>query len=325
MVTLRTRSIVALIGFIALPRLVAGQAAVDPSVAPRAAQMSLAGQRVTATEMLGRYLATAPDDGNAWLELGQFYILDSREWHQRGHSGEPSSSFFLDFAAAALDASLRLPTDSARYLRAMVEMDRAALQIEEDGWLAIRASFVMPPGIEPPAYVLEAGRNLVASCPIGGVLVTGTELEAVAAWSAVLGDRSRGDLMLLLPGRYEDDSLYRFRMAEALGIQPIVPVRQALTAVASQRPVCLTPTLDSASTPGLPVTAFRLVRIAGPETPEVAEPLGIIELTAVERSRPVLLSREVVELYSRAARYNPVLCTSLLVPLGTRQRSSCGR
>jgi hypothetical protein len=325
MVTSWTRPILAFVGFFAMPRLVAGQAAVDPSVAPRAAQMAVSGRRVDATEMLGRYLATAPDDGGAWLELGQFYIIDSREWHLRGHSGEPSSAFFLDFAATALDASLRLPTDSALYLRAMVEMDRAALQIEQDGWLGVRASFGMPSGVAPPPYVLEAGRNLINSCPMGGVLVTGTELEAVGAWSAVLGDRSRGDLVLLLPGRYEDDSLYRLRMAEALDIRPVTPVAQALSAVAARRPVCLSPTADSAAVPPLPLVAFRLLRIAGPDAPEAPEPLGIIELTAVERSRSSVLSRQVVDLYTRAARYNPVLCTSLLVPLGARQRSACGR
>ncbi len=325
MVTPWTRPLLALVGIIALPGLAAGQAAVDPSVAPRAAQMAVAGRRMDATEMLGRYLATAPDDGGAWLELGRFYILDSREWHRRGHSGEPSSSFFLDFAATALDASLRVPTDSALYLRAMVEMDRAAMQIEEDGWVAVRAGFVMPTDVSPPSYVLEAGRNLINSCPVGGVLVTGTELESVGAWTAVLGDRSRGDLVLILPARYDEDSLYRNRMAEALEIRPVVPVAQALTAVATRRPVCLSPSVDSATAPHGPTIAFRLVRIVGPEAPEVPDPLGIIELTAVERSRSSLLSRQIVELYSQAARFNPVLCASLLAPLGARQRSTCGR
>lgn len=325
MVTPWTGPLLALVGIAALPGLAAGQAAVDPSVAPRAAQMAVAGQRVDATEMLGRYLATAPDDGGAWLELGQFYILDSREWHRRGHSGEPSSAFFLDFAATALDASLRLPTDSALYLRAMVEMDRAALQIEEDGWLGLRAGFTVPAEVAPPAYVLEAGRNLINSCPMGGVLVTGTEFEAVGAWSAVLGERSRGDLILLLPSRYDDDSLYRSRMAEALDIRPVVPVAQALTAAASRRPVCLSPSVDSTVAPRLATIAFRLVRVAGPEAPEPPEPLGIIELAAIEHSRPNLLSHQVVALYSQAARFNPVLCTSLLAPLGARQRSTCGR
>lgn len=325
MVTLWTRPLLALAGILVLPRLVAGQAAVDPSVAPRASQMAVAGQRVAATEMLGRYLATAPDDGSAWLELGRFYILDSREWHLRGHSGEPPSSVFLDFAATALDASLRLPTDSALYLRAMVEMDRAAMGIEEDGWWGIRAGFIMPSEVVPPGYVLEAGRNLVNSCPLGGVLVTGTELEAVGAWSAVLGDRGRGDLVLLLPGRYDDDSLYRLRMAEALDIQPVTPVMQALSAVATRRTVCLSPTVHSAEMPSLPLVAFRLVRIAGPETAEAPDPLSIVELTAVERSRSTPLSRQVIDLYTQAARSNPALCTSLLVPLGARQRSTCGR
>src|SRR5512143_3597240 len=102
MATPWNRTLTALAGFAAVPGLLAGQAAVDPSVAPRAAQMALAGQRTLATEMLGQYLATAPDDGRAWLELGRFYILDSRDWHHRRHLGDPPGSFFLDFAATAL-------------------------------------------------------------------------------------------------------------------------------------------------------------------------------------------------------------------------------
>jgi len=147
----------------------------------------------------------------------------------------------------------------------------------------------------------------------------------VGAWSAVLGDRSRGDLILMLPARYDDDSLYRLRMAEALDIRPVVPVAQALTAAAARRPVCLSPSVDSAGLPRLPMIVFRLVRIAGPEAPEAPDPLGIIELTSTERSRSSLLSRQIVELYSQAARFNPVLCASLLAPLGARQRSTCGR
>lgn len=308
-----------------MPGLLAAQGALDPSVAPRAAQMAVAGQRTNATELLGRYLATAPDDGEAWLELGRFYILDSREWHARGHDGEPSAAFFLDFAATALDASLRLPTDSARYLRAMVEMDRAALEVEEEGWLSVRATFSIPEGVAPPSFVLEAGHNLVNSCPLGGVLVTGSELEGVAAWSAILGDRSRGDLVLLLPGRYSDDSLYRVRMAEVMEIQPVLPVARALTDVAGHRPVCLSPGTAASAAPALPTISFRLVRIVGPDAAEVPDPLGLVELAAVERSRPTALSQEVVSLYTTAARGNPLLCTSLLAPLGVRRRGACGR
>jgi len=41
------------------------QGAIDPSVAPRAAALERAGDRRTAINLLGRYLATAPDDGQA--------------------------------------------------------------------------------------------------------------------------------------------------------------------------------------------------------------------------------------------------------------------
>jgi hypothetical protein len=207
----------------------------------------------------------------------------------------------------------------------MVEMERAALQVEDEGWMSVRATFNMPEGVAPPGYVLEAGQNLVNSCPMGGVLVTGTDLEAVGAWSAVLAGRSRGDLVLLLPARYLADSLYRQRMAEVLEVRPELPVARALTIVAGHRAVCVSPGTDAAVAPEAPMIAFRLVRIAGPSAAESPDPLRIIELTAVERSRPSPLSREVVALYSQAARANPLLCTSLLAPLGTRQRGVCGR
>ena len=54
---------------------------------------------------LGRYLATAPDDGRAWLQLGRFYLYDSRDWHLHGHRGEPDGLLYLDFAATALEAA----------------------------------------------------------------------------------------------------------------------------------------------------------------------------------------------------------------------------
>ncbi len=288
--------------------------------------MASAGQRTNATELLGRYLATAPDDGEAWLELGRFYILDSRDWHQRGHVGEPSAAFFLDFAATALDASLRLPTDSALYLRAMVEMDRAAMQVEDDGWLGARAQ------------LHDAGRCRASRLCAGGRPQPGELLPAWAGcWSPAPNSRrsppgapcsdsrSREDLILFLPARYDEDSLYRLQMAAALEIHSDLPVAQALTEVAARRPVCLSPGTDDAVRPHLPLIAFRLVRIAGPQAPESPEPLGIIELTAVERSRSSGLSGEVVSLYARAATGNPLLCTSLLAPLGAGRRGACGR
>lgn len=275
--------------------------------------------------MLGRYLATAPDDGAAWLELGRFYLLDSRAWHEDGHDGDPSGSLFLDLAATALDESLRLPTDSGRLLRALVEVDRSALALEQGGWSASLASASSAPNVEPPSYVVEAGRNLVSSCPMGGVLVTGSDLEAVGVWSIVLRGHDRADLVLFLPGLYVSDSLYRVRMAQVLQIDAVLPTAEALTRAALHRPVCLAPEADSTATPHGTLIPLRLVRVAGPIGALDPSPLSIIELTTAWHSRPEGLVREVAGLYLDAARTNRLLCASLLSPLGVRDRNVCSR
>lgn len=321
----RPPELCAFVGALLLPSAVLAQAAVDPSVAPRAAAMARAGGRVEATEMLGRYLATAPDDGAAWLELGRFYLLDSRAWHHDGHAGDPNGSLFLDLAATALDESLRLPTDSGRLLRALVEVDRSSLAMEQGGWPASLASASAARNVEAPAYVVEAGRNLVHSCPIGGVLVTGSDLEAVGVWSIVLRGHDRADLVLFLPGLYGSDSLYRVNMAQMLRIDAVLPVAEALTRAAATRPVCLAPDADSAAAPRAPLTPLRLVRVAGPVGAVDPTPLSIIELTTAWRTRPEGLVREVAGLYIEAARSNRLLCASLLSPLGVRDRNVCGR
>lgn len=302
----------------------AAQAAVDPSIAPRAARLAEGGNRQQATELLGRYLATAPDDGSAWLELGKLYLADSREWHRAGHRGEPPATLFLDFAATALDQSLRLPTDSAFLVRALIEVDRAAAEVEDAGWRAARATFVPAHGAEPPPFVAEIGRNLLNSCPVGGVLVTGSDLEAVAAWSAALGEPERGDLVLVLASRYATDSVYRRQMAEALAVEPGTSVVVALAAAATRRPVCFSPGIDAAFIPSGPLAVARLVRVAGTLTAEVSEPLSVAELLQASYTRPDALTAEVASLYSEAARSNPLLCLSLVAQLGGRGREKCG-
>lgn len=314
----------AMLGMVAAPTPVVAQAAVDPGVAPRAAALAGAGQRARATEMLGHYLATAPDDGGAWLQLGRFYLMDGREWHLEDHEVESPGPLFLDFAATALDQSLRLPTDSSRFLRALVEVERAVLAVETDGWDAMLAGRMLG-NAQPPSFIAELGRNLVNSCPLGGVLVTGSDLETVGVWTVTLSRSGRLDLVLLLPGRYRADSIYRASMAVALEIQPVPSVSEALTEVAGRRPVCLTPAAADHDLPTMPLRPLRLLRVAGPPAPEAVEPLSVVELAAVTLSRAGALSRETVGLYQLGARYNPLLCVSLLAPLGARPRDACGR
>ena len=305
----------------------AGQAAVDPSVAPRAAALERRGDRPGAVEMLGRYLATAPDDGRAWFELGRFYLMDTRDWHLSGHHGEPSGSLYLDFAATALDQAVRLGIDSGAVPRAVVEMSRMVGLIEDDGWTRDRSLLtpVQPP--ELPAFVLELGTNLLNSCPMNGVLATGSDLEAVAVWYGLFIAGRRSDLIPLLPELYRSDARYRQRMAEALGVQGGLTMTQALGKVRSRRAVCLSPLVDSSDAPEGQWTASRLVRVSGPAG--AGEPLpdglSITSLLSVERQGGLPWSHAVASVYWLAARRNQLLCAGILTQLGDRPQGACGQ
>ncbi|HXW96478.1 MAG TPA: hypothetical protein VEI47_02750 [Gemmatimonadales bacterium] len=320
-----SRTLVALAGLAAGPTLLGAQGAVDPSITPRAAQLARIGDRPQATEMLGRYLATAPDDGTAWLELGQLYLADSREWHRAGHVGEPSGALFLDFAVTATDQALRLPTDSASLVRAILEVERGASAIEVNGWKAVHASFAIAASAAPPPFVAEMGQNLVNSCPMGGVLVTGSDLEAAGVWSVVFQRHRRGDLLLVLATRFAGDSIYRREMSQALEVPDGETTRMALASAAARRPVCLSPGTDTTYDPDGAFTAIRLVRVTGLAAAEAADPLSVAELLDASYRRSDALTAEVLGLYRRAARANPLLCTSLLAPLGATGRDGCGR
>lgn len=292
----------------------AAQAAVDPNVAPRAAQLEREGERQVATDMLGRYLAVAPDDGRAWIQLGRFYRLDARDWHYGGHAGDPDGQLYLDLAGVAFDQGIRLSVDSAVLLRSMVEMDRAILLLEDSGWAAAVAHAPDAPP-ELPAIVAELGANLLGSCPAQGILVTGSELEAVAAWYALAARRIRQDLVLLRTDLYARDSAYRTRMAEALKVDPALSVRMALAAVAGGRPLCLTPGADTAAAAVDAATPMRLVRIIGPSAAPAEEPLSFTEIILETRQGGSIWMRDVLAVYAAAAAHNSVLCGSL-TPIG---------
>lgn len=300
-----------------------GQAAVDPSVAPRALQLARAGARTEATEMLGRYLATAPDDAAAWRALGWFYLVDARQWHGQGHVGDPTGALFLDFAGAALDQALRGATDSALLLRATVDRERMMLGVEARGWALARAAGVPADAGSAPDYVRELGLNLIASCPAGGVMVTGTDLEATAVWSVVFGEGARADLVLLLPEQYAGDSLYRSAMVAALGVATTLPVDAALAEAAQRRPVCLSPGVPATIVPAVPLATLRLVRVGGRPSAVDPAPLSIVDLLEVELARPNAVEGEVLAVYQAAARANPLLCTTLLLPLRLHHRTAC--
>jgi hypothetical protein len=262
--------------------------------------------------MLGRYLATAPDDGRAWFELGRFYLMDGRAWHHEGHVGDPDAAIYLDFAATAFEQAIRLGFDTARVVRGMVEMDRAIGPIEEAGWIVppARGALDVPP---LPAFVQELGRNLVRSCPAHSVIVTGSDLEAVATWyTVVVGDR-RQDLLLVRPDLYAGDGNYRGRVARMLETDTALPLKSALTVAASHRALCLTPDAEDSLAGGAALTAWRLVRVASPVAPDpLAEALSIPDLLTIEHAGGAPWLAAVLDVYRAAARHNPALCAGTL-------------
>ena len=298
------------------------QAAVDPNVAPRAAELERQGERQIATDLLGRYLAVAPDDGRAWFQLGHFYRLDARDWHRVGHTGDPDGQLYLELAGVAADQALRLAVDSAPMLRGLVEMDRTLLLIEDSGWAAVRDRRPRT-GPPLPRIVVELGLNLLGSCPVDGVLVTGSELESLAAWYGVLEAGFRTDVILLRTDLYATDSLYRRRMAVAFGVDGALPVRGALAAIAARRALCLTPAADSAAVEVSGAAPVRLVRVIGSHREPTEDNLSLTELLLDTRQGGSVWTRDVLGVYAGAAAYNSILCTSLVVFAGSLPPGTC--
>src|SRR5215210_9092541 len=192
---LRHRVAAALLLVTALPGTLPAQAAVDPNVAPRAAALERSGERQMAIDLLGRYLATAPDDGRAWFQLGRFYLLDARDWHLQGHRGDPDGLLYLDFAATAFDQAVRLSMDSGAVFRGLAELERSVVFLEDSGWVAAGHTRSSEAPAVPP-FIVELGTNLLSSCPVGGVLLVGSDLEALSVWYDNSGLRTRRVLPL---------------------------------------------------------------------------------------------------------------------------------
>ena len=297
------------------------QAAIDPNVAPRAAALERSGERQMAIDLLGRYLATAPDDGRAWFQLGRFYLLDARDWHLQGHRGDPDGLLYLDFAATAFDQAVRLSVDSGVIFRGLAELERSVVVVEDSGWRVGGPARTRPDTPQLPAFILELGANLLSSCPSGGVLLVGSDLEALSVWYDNTDLLSR-EVIPISPDRYATDSIYRRRMAEAMGINPALPVRRALDDVASRRPLCLTPSADSAAAPPLSWTPFRLTRVSR-SVESQGDALSVTELLEATRQGSSIWVRDVRGVYDRAARINPLLCRSLLPTFGDSPPPAC--
>lgn len=304
-----------------VPTLLAAQGAIDPRMPVRAAELVRQGERSMATDMLGRYLAVAPDDGHAWLQLGRLYLIEIREWHAR-HQGEPDGALLLDFAQASFDQAERLVPDSSSVLRMEVEIDRALVTFETLGWSAARLQWQRVSHAQLPPELAELGENLLRSCPSGGVLVTGGDIEALAVWQAALSARERSDVVPVRPDLYSADRVYRERTAQLLHVDPTLSLRNALTDVASRRPICIAPSTDDAAIPDMTWHASRLVRVNRGEAP-ADDLLAFTALLEASKGDASVWVQDVREVYDGASRHNVLLCPVLQPVFGNAPPAAC--
>ncbi len=322
--TLQSLLALALLGPVASGT-VAAQASLNPTVAPRAAELARNGQRGIGTEMLSQYLATSPDDGSAWVQLGRFYLLDIRDWHLSGHPIDSPGPLYIDFGSAALDQAVRLHGDSGVILRQMLEVERALEAVEQQGYDALRR-WTVPADMAPlPDYVSELGANLLSSCPASGVMATGSDLETVAIFSIVATAGQAASVVIVVPAFYATDSRYRDRIAHALGTDSSWSVQQALANVAQRRPVCLTPLADRTLLALPDPRPMRFVLVSGPGTTTSDRVVTVTDLARADRQGNSAWLREVHAIYTAAAGFNPRLCDGPLALLGDTQIAACRR
>ncbi|HEX5004279.1 MAG TPA: hypothetical protein VFV65_03135 [Gemmatimonadales bacterium] len=302
-----------------------GQGSLNPTVAPRAAELARNGQRGIGTEMLSRYLATSPDDGAAWIQLGRFYLLDIRDWHLSGHPAESPGPLYIDFGAAALDQAVRLRGDSGVILRQMLEVERAQDAVERQGYGVLR-QWTVPADVAPlPDFIVELGANLLGSCPASGVMATGSDLETVAMFSVLATAGQAGSVVLVVPAYYATDARYRYVIASALGTDSSWSVQQTLTTVAQRRPVCLTPLADRALLALPDLRPMRFVLVTGPGQTTSDRVVTVTDLARADRQGRSAWLHEVHSIYAAAAGFNPQLCTGPLALLGDTQIAACRR
>jgi hypothetical protein len=100
-------------------------------------------------------------------------------------------------------------------------------------------------------------------------------------------------------------------MAEALGVPIDLELPAALASVATRRPVCLTPAVDSITAPALAWQPLHLVLASVPSGNEAAVTLSVHQLARTGHAGSVW-SAAARDVYDLAARRNKSLCQTLL-------------
>ncbi len=283
------------------------------SAVQRAESLLAAGLRAEAKMFLGEHLALAPTDGRAWFALGRIHLGDAQRWHRDGHPTESSGVPVVEFATSAFEQAHHLLADSASVHLVLAIVERTTLRIERLGWQAAVEQALPAEELPLPPVLAELGRNLMGSCPRGGILVTGSLVETAAVWGVRLADDERADLVLLRPDLYATDAEYRGQMASAIGADPAADLSGALFRASARRPICATPSVDSTVSATLDWHPLHLVLAAGSiATGEAPPALSVYQLARTGLAGSVW-SEAARDVYDLAARRNPKLCATLLL------------
>lgn len=277
------------------------------------------GRRADAAGLLGRHLAEQQNDGRGWFFLGRIYLDNAQLWHREGHDPDEPGPLLLEFAGASMEQAQQLLADSGSVFRVLVSVERALNRIEADGWPALAARPVAADEVPLPQVLVELGRNLMVSCPANGVLVTGSLAEVAAVWGVRLTSAARTDLVLLRSDIYAIDARYRGRMADALGIDSTLALPEAIGAAARYRPICLGPSLDTITAPGVDWTASRMVLLGGAIGAADSTALAVHQFGMMGLAGSVWTA-SARDVYDLAARRNRALCRELFVDADTGRR-----
>jgi hypothetical protein len=282
------------------------------SAVQRAESLLSEGRRGDAKMFLGEHLALVPTDGRAWFTLGRIHLGDAQHWHRSGHPTEGSGVPVVEFATSAFEQAHHLLADSASVYLVLAMVERTTLRIERLGW---EASVEIPLPAEElplPPVLAELGRNLMGSCPRGGVLITGSLVETAAVWGVRLAGGERADLVLVRPDLYEADAEYRGQMASAMGVDPEARLAGALFRASARRPICATPSVDSTVSASLDWHPLHLVLAAGSIATGEAPPVLSVHQLARTGLAGSVWSEAARDVYELAARRNRSLCDALL-------------
>jgi hypothetical protein len=290
---------------------VGAPARTSASAVQRAESLLSEGLRAEAKMFLGEHLALVPTDGRAWFALGRIHLGDAQRWHRDGHPTEGSGIPVVEFATSAFEQAHHLLADSASVYLVLAMVERTTLRIERMGWTAAVELPLPAEELPLPPVLAELGRNLIGSCPRGGVLVTGSLVETAAVWGVRLADAERGDLVLVRPDLYVTDAEYRGQMANVLGVDPAASLAGALFRASARRPICTTPSVDSTVSTSLDWHPLHLVMAAGSiATGEAPPALSVHQLARTGLAGSVW-SEAARDVYELAARRNRSLCGAL--------------